>query len=49
MTNPSLSIADPAFWRRPLQERMDDFATMRAESPFTRAETQWFPTSVCTL
>ena len=38
MTTPSLSIADPAFWRRPLQERMDDFATMRAESPFTRAE-----------
>jgi cytochrome P450 len=38
MTTPNLSIADPQFWRRPLQDRMDDFATMRAESPFTRAE-----------
>ena len=38
MTTPALDIADAAFWRRPLQERMDDFAVMRAESPFTRAE-----------
>ncbi|MGN6693205.1 MAG: cytochrome P450 [Aquihabitans sp.] len=38
MTAPSLSIADPLFWRRPLQDRMDDFAVMREESPFTRAE-----------
>ncbi|MBX3284057.1 MAG: cytochrome P450 [Actinobacteria bacterium] len=38
MTTSSLSIGDPAFWRRPLQERMDDFTTMRAESPFTRSE-----------
>ena len=37
MTAPTLDIADPAFWRRPLQARMDDFARMRAESPFTRS------------
>jgi cytochrome P450 len=33
-----MTIADAQFWRRPLQDRMDDFATMRAESPFTWAE-----------
>lgn len=38
MTAPTLDIADAAFWRRPLQDRMDDFALMRAESPFTRSE-----------
>jgi cytochrome P450 len=38
MATPNLSIAEPAFWRRPLQERMDDFAVLRAASPFTRAE-----------
>jgi cytochrome P450 len=31
---PRFDIAQPEFWRRPLQERMDDFATMRAKSPF---------------
>jgi len=24
-----LDLGDPAFWRRSLQERMDDFAAMR--------------------
>ena len=38
MSAPSLTIAQAEFWRRPLQDRMDDFAVMRAESPFTRAE-----------
>jgi methyl-branched lipid omega-hydroxylase len=28
------SLDDPAFWHRPLQERMDDIAAMRAHSPF---------------
>jgi cytochrome P450 len=35
---PALDIAAAEFWRRPLQDRMDDFAALRAESPFTRAE-----------
>lgn len=34
----SLLIGDPEFWRRPLQERMDDFAVLRQEAPFTRGE-----------
>lgn len=38
MATPTLSIGDPAFWRRPLQARMDDFAALRAEAPFTRSE-----------
>jgi cytochrome P450 len=38
MTSPNREIAQPAFWRRPLQARMDDFAVLRAESAFTRAE-----------
>ncbi|HWJ62383.1 MAG TPA: cytochrome P450 [Acidimicrobiales bacterium] len=38
MSAPTLSVADAEFWRRPLQDRMDDFAVMREESPFTRAE-----------
>ena len=38
MSAPAPTIADAEFWRRPLQARMDDFAVMRAESPFTRAE-----------
>ena len=33
-----LTIGDPAFWRRPLQDRMDDFAALRATGPFTRGE-----------
>src|SRR4051794_2516006 len=31
------TLDDPEFWRRPLQARMDDFAAMRAISPFTAA------------
>ena len=31
---PRFDIAQPDFWRRPLQERMDDFATMRGKGPF---------------
>jgi len=38
MSAPTLDIATAEFWRRPLQDRMDDFAVMRAESPFTRSE-----------
>ena len=37
-TGPRLDIADPLFWRRPLQDRMDDFAAMRAQGPFWDAE-----------
>lgn len=29
-----LSIADPDFWRRPLSERMTDFAALREQAPF---------------
>ena len=38
MTTPGLTIADAEFWRRPLQDRMDDFAALRAEGPFTHAQ-----------
>ena len=38
MTATPLTIADAEFWRRPLQDRMDDFAVLRAEAPFTRSE-----------
>jgi cytochrome P450 len=31
---PRFDIAQPEFWRRPLQARMDDFAVMRAKGPF---------------
>ena len=31
---PRFDIAQPEFWRRPLQDRMDDFAAMRAAGPF---------------
>ncbi|MGZ4709893.1 MAG: cytochrome P450, partial [Acidimicrobiales bacterium] len=31
-------IADPMFWRRPLADRMADFATLREAEPFTRVE-----------
>lgn len=37
MASPSLSIADPLFWRRPLDERMADFAVMSEAGPFTPA------------
>ncbi len=37
MSTGELTIGNAEFWRRPLQERMDDFAAMRAESPFTRS------------
>ena len=37
MTAPSLSIADPQFWRRPLADRMADFAVMSEAGPFTAA------------
>jgi len=30
-----MSLADAEFWRRPLQERMDDFAVLREQGPFT--------------
>ncbi|MGI8757194.1 MAG: cytochrome P450, partial [Acidimicrobiales bacterium] len=32
-----LSIGDPMFWRRPLADRMADFAVLREEGPFTRS------------
>ena len=38
MSTADLTIGNAEFWRRPLQDRMDDFATLRAESPFTRSE-----------
>jgi cytochrome P450 len=38
MTTTRLSLSDAAFWRRPLEERMADFAVMREDGPFTEAE-----------
>ena len=38
MSTADLTIGDSAFWRRPLQQRMDDFAALRAQGPFTRSE-----------
>ncbi|MGZ4728925.1 MAG: cytochrome P450, partial [Acidimicrobiales bacterium] len=35
---PGIDIADPMFWRRPLADRMADFATLREAEPFTRVE-----------
>ena len=32
------TIGDAGFWRRPLQDRMDDFAVLREQGPFTRAK-----------
>jgi cytochrome P450 len=32
------SIGDADFWRRPLQERMDDFAVVREQAPFVPVE-----------
>ncbi len=29
-----IDLSQPEFWRRPLQARMDDFATLRAQGPF---------------
>jgi cytochrome P450 len=39
-STPLLPLEDPAFWHRPLQDRMDDFAAMRAVGPFTPATTR---------
>lgn len=36
MTEP-MSIGDPMFWRRPLADRMADFAVLREQGPFTRS------------
>jgi cytochrome P450 len=36
-STPAERLTTPEFWHRPLQERMDDFALMRAAGPFTRA------------
>jgi methyl-branched lipid omega-hydroxylase len=33
-----LTIIDPAFWHQPLQDRMDHFAELRAETPFSPFE-----------
>jgi len=35
---PAIDIGDPLFWRRPLADRMIDFATLREAEPFTRVE-----------
>lgn len=32
-----LLLGDPEFWRRPLRDRMADFAALREEGPFTHA------------
>ncbi len=37
MTTAGLTIGDAEFWRRPLQDRMDDFAVLREDGPFTKA------------
>ena len=37
MTEPRLTLDHAEFWRRPLQARMDDFAAMRENGPFTKA------------
>src|SRR5215471_8108797 len=39
MAGTAQSLADPAFWRRPLAERMADFAVLREQGPFTEATT----------
>jgi cytochrome P450 len=38
MTTTHLSLGEAAFWRRPLEERMADFAALREDGPFTEAE-----------
>ena len=37
-STPAIDIGDPLFWRRPLADRMIDFATLREAEPFTRVE-----------
>jgi methyl-branched lipid omega-hydroxylase len=39
MPSERLQLSEAAFWRRPLAERMADFAVMREAGPFTRAQT----------
>src|SRR5262245_45328306 len=36
-TATSIALVDSAFWQRPLEERMADFAVLREESPFIRS------------
>jgi cytochrome P450 len=36
MSMPTLGVIDPQFWNRPLEERMEDFAVLREQGPFTR-------------
>lgn len=38
MSASTIDIAEAAFWHRPLEERMADFAILREEGPFTRCE-----------
>ena len=33
-----LTIGDAEFWRRPLEDRMADFAELQAKGPFTAAK-----------
>jgi len=40
MATEQLLLGDPRFWRRPLEDRMADFAQMREHSPFTRAQSE---------
>jgi len=37
-TSGPMDIGDPLFWRRPLADRMADFAAIREADPFTRVE-----------
>jgi methyl-branched lipid omega-hydroxylase len=39
MSSEPLQLGDADFWRRPLEQRMADFAVMREAGPFTRART----------
>ncbi len=39
MATERLNLGDARFWRRPLAERMADFAVLREEGPFVPAET----------
>ncbi|MCU1499439.1 MAG: cytochrome [Acidimicrobiales bacterium] len=38
MTTDRSTIGDAEFWRRPLDDRMADFALLREDGPFTRSE-----------
>jgi len=40
MATEQLLLGDPNFWRRPLEDRMADFAQMREQSPFTAAQSE---------